>query len=50
MKNGALKNFGKFTGKHMCQSSKKIFFTEHLWTTASALGNKSLDILPSNIA
>ena len=54
MKKGVLRNFVKFTGKHLCQSlffnketlaqvfscefyeiSKKTFFTEHLWTTAS---------------
>ena len=33
MKKGVLRNFTKFTGKHLCQSlfSNK----EHLWTTAS---------------
>ena len=43
-----LRNFAKFTGKHLCQSfffnevaghcletSKNTFFTEHLWETAS---------------
>ena len=68
-KKGVLRNFAKFTGKHLCQSlffnkvaglwplacnfikkeilaqvfsrefckiSKNTFFTEHLWTTASA--------------
>ena len=49
MKKGVLRNFTKFTGKHLCQSlrsvtllrcefcetSKNNFFTEHLWTTAS---------------
>ena len=42
-----LRNFAKFTGKHLRQSlffnkvaglkliSKNTFFTEHLWTTAS---------------
>ena len=47
-KKGVLKNFTKFTGKHLCQSLffnkvaglrpatfKNTFFTEHLWTTAS---------------
>ena len=62
IKNGVLRNFTKFTGKHLCQSlffnkvvglrpetlaqvfscefceiSKNIFFTEHLWTTASMI-------------
>ena len=44
---GVLRNFTKFTGKHLRQSlffnkvaglkliSKNTFFTEHLWTTAS---------------
>ena len=37
---GVLKNFAKFTGKHLCQSlSAKFlrtsFFTEDLWRTAS---------------
>ena len=47
---GVLRNFIKFTGKHLCQSLffnkvaglrpkdnffKNTFFTEHLWTTAS---------------
>ena len=55
VKIGVLRNFAKFTGKHLCQSlffkkealaqmfscefweiSKNTFFTEHLWTTASA--------------
>ena len=64
MKKGVLRNFEKFTGKHLCQRlfcnkvaaavtlfkkrlaqvfsseyceiSKNAFFTEHLWTTASA--------------
>ena len=44
MKKGVLRNFAKFTGKHLCQSlffnnfleiSKNTFFTEHLWTTGS---------------
>ena len=44
-----LRNFAKFTGKHLCQSlfliklqasefceiSKSIFFTEHLWASTS---------------
>ena len=32
-KKGVLRNFAKFTGKHLCQSlffSKNTFFTEHL--------------------
>ena len=47
MKKGVLRNFTKFTGKHLCQSlffnkvageiSKNNFFTEHLWATASVL-------------
>ena len=41
---GAFRNVAKLTGKHLCQSlflnkfceiSKNIFFTEHVWTTAS---------------
>ena len=54
LKKFVLRNFTKFTGKHLCQSlfikketlaqvfssefcevSQNIFFTEHLWTTAS---------------
>ena len=40
VRKGALRNFAKFTGKHLCQRlffkiSKNIFFTEHLGTTAS---------------
>ena len=50
VKKGVLRNFTKFTGKHLCQSlfvkkenfscefceiSKNTFFTEHLWVTAS---------------
>ena len=43
MKKGVLRNFKKFTGKHLCQSLffnkvaglKDTFFTEHLLTTAS---------------
>ena len=52
-KKGALRNFAKFTGKHLCQSllfnkvfscefceiSKNTFFTEHLRVTAS--GNQA---------
>ena len=38
-KKSVLKNFAKFTGKHLCQSLffNKVaehLFTEHLWTTA----------------
>ena len=29
-----------------CEISKNNIFTEHLWATASALGNKLLDISP----
>ena len=79
VKKCVIRNFAKFTGKHLCQSlffnkvadlwpqacnfikkealaqalscefgeiSKSKFFTEHLWTTASALGKKLLDISP----
>ena len=37
IKIGVLKNFAKFTGKHLYQSIflNNTFFTEHLWTTAS---------------
>ena len=47
MENSVLRNFTKFTEKHLCQSlffnkvaglrpvSKNIFFTKHVWTTAS---------------
>ena len=41
MKKGGLRNFTKFTGKHLCQSlrpatlSKNTFFTEDLWVTTS---------------
>ena len=41
MKKGVLRNFTKFTGKHLCQSQffNKVAglkpFTEHLWWTAS---------------
>ena len=42
-KKGVLRNFAKFTGKHLCQSLffnnvaglKNTFFTEHLWVTSS---------------
>ena len=50
-KKGGLRNFAKFTGKHLrqrlffkkkrvsgisaCEISKNTFFTEHLWATAS---------------
>ena len=56
MRKYILRNFTKYTGKHLCQSlfikkktlaqvlfcefceiSKNIFFTEHLWTTASII-------------
>ena len=48
VRKGVLRNFAKFTGKHLCQSlyfnkvaglipeEKNTFFTEHLWATASA--------------
>ena len=46
MKKGVLRNFSKFTGKHVCQSlllnkvagleiSKNKFFSEHVWATTS---------------
>ena len=38
-KKGILKNFAKFTGKHLCQSlffnKASAFFIEHPWTTTS---------------
>ena len=42
VKKGALRNFAKLTGKHICQSlffnkveiSRNTFFTEHVWATA----------------
>ena len=53
IKTGVLKNFAKFTRKHLCQSFflnkvaaqqlylceifKNTIFTEHLWVTASVL-------------
>ena len=49
VKKGAVKNFAKFTGKHLCQTlaqvfssefceiSNNIYFTEHLRTTASII-------------
>ena len=49
IKKGVLRNFTKFTEKHLCQSlffnkvaaatllKKNTFFTEHLWTTASEI-------------
>ena len=39
-KKGVLRNFAKFTGKHLCQSlffnkvAGGAFFTEHVWATA----------------
>ena len=41
MKKGVLRNFIKFTAKHLfscefCKIFKNTFFTELLWTTASA--------------
>ena len=57
MKKGALKNFAKFLGKHLCQGlffnkvaglscefceiSKNTFSTEHLWTTPSVSSSNS---------
>ena len=59
--NDVLKNFAKFTGKHLfqvlffkkdtvaeeffcefCEISKNTYFTEHLWSAASAVSNKTL--------
>ena len=42
VKKGVLRNFSKFTGKHLCQCLflNKVagtFFTERLWATASVL-------------
>ena len=47
-KKGVFRTFTKFTGKHLCQSlffqfliklqASNTFLTEHLWTTASAIG------------
>ena len=47
-KKGVLRNFAKLTGKHLYQSpffnkvaglrTKKTFFTEQLWATASVNG------------
>ena len=39
-KKGVLRNFAKFTGKHLCQSLFFIkvaerLFTEHVWATTS---------------
>ena len=47
IKKGILKNFAKFTGKHLCQSLffifwrnfKNTFFTKHLRGTASVICN-----------
>ena len=36
-KSAALKNFVTFTGKHLCETFKNIYFEEHLRTTASEL-------------
>ena len=50
MKKGVLRNFTKFTGKHLCQNlffyyfSKNTFFTEHLWMTASLCQQKHLTL------
>ena len=41
VKKGVLRDFAKFTGKHLCQSlffnkvAGGAFFTEHVWATAS---------------
>ena len=35
IKKGVLRNFANFTGKHLWQTSKNTFFTEHLLETAS---------------
>ena len=45
MKKDVLINFTKFTGKHQCFAVNfgkfliAPLFTEHLWTTASLIGN-----------
>ena len=56
IKKGVLKNFAKFTGKHLCQSLffntveglssifKNIFFTEHPRATASVDSPKSMSL------
>ena len=42
VKKGVLRNFAKFTGKHLCQSLfKNIFFMVDLRATASDCGTKS---------
>ena len=43
IRKGDLRNFAKFTGKHLfscgfCEISKNIVFTEHLWVSASVSG------------
>ena len=45
MKKGVLRNFTKFTGKHLCRS---LFFTEHLWTTASEFPRMSSELRKTN--
>ena len=50
LRKGVLRNFAKFTGKHLaqvffcefCEISKNTFFTEHLWATASELSRKNI--------
>ena len=57
MEKGALRNFRKFTGKHLCQSLRSAtlltkrtpFFTEDLWTTASEFITEML-IFKSNLS
>ena len=41
-----LKNFAKFTGKHLCQICKifkNTYFKEHLWRTTSGLFRHNVD-------
>ena len=55
IKKGVLKEFAKFTGKHLCQETlaqafscefcetyRNTCFTEHLWTTASNTSSLTL--------
>ena len=57
VRKGVLRNFAKFTGKHLCQAfpsefleiSKNIFFTEHIWTTVSEIQAGSAYAVAGNI-
>ena len=44
MKKGVLRNFEKFTGKHLCQSVFLKKFQAYLWTTASEKKLASPDV------